>query len=161
MGGQDSKVIGLDASGRVTDFSMNDRCAAGTGRFLEVTAEALGLTVEELAGLHAAARAPATISSTCTVFAESEVISHLAKGTPRAEIVAGLHAAIASRVAGLAKRVGLTPVIVCTGGVAENAGVVAALGAVAEMSIVVPAGAQYAGALGAALLAAARIGGRR
>lgn len=161
IGGQDSKVIGLDGSGQVADFVMNDRCAAGTGRFLEVTAEALGLGVADLAALHSVARAPVAISSTCTVFAETEVISHLARGTPRPEIVAGLHGAIASRLAGLAGRVGLTPVVVCTGGVAQNAGVIAALGAAAKTSIVVPAGAQYAGALGAALLAAARNGGRR
>ena len=159
IGGQDSKVIGLDPQGRVTDFAMNDRCAAGTGRFLEVMAEALGLSLDELAALHARARSPVAISSTCTVFAESEVISHLARGVGRPEIVAGLHAAIASRLAGLGARVGFTPVVVCTGGVSCNAGVVAALSTAARTTIVVPPGAQFAGALGAALLAAARDGG--
>ncbi|MDI7274479.1 MAG: acyl-CoA dehydratase activase [Anaerolineae bacterium] len=156
IGGQDSKVIALDEAGRVADFVMNDRCAAGTGRFLEVTAEALGLKVEDLAAEHALARHPVTISSTCTVFAESEVISHLARGTPRPEIVAGLHLAIASRLVGLAGRVGLRPIVTCTGGVACNTGVVAALGEIAQAAVVVPHDAQLAGALGAALLAAAR-----
>jgi predicted CoA-substrate-specific enzyme activase len=153
VGGQDSKVIGLHRGGRVADFAMNDRCAAGTGRFLEVMAGALGLAVEELGAMHARAESPVAVSSTCTVFAESEVISHLAHGAPPADIVAGLHAAIASRVLGLAGRVGLEPVVVCTGGVAHNAGFVAALGAAAGMPIVVATGAQFAGALGAALLA--------
>lgn len=161
IGGQDSKVIALDGQGRVADFCMNDRCAAGTGRFLEVTAEAIGLRVEELAAEHARACRPVTISSTCTVFAESEVISHLARGTPRSEIVAGLHQAIASRLVGLAARVGLTPVVVCTGGVALNTGVVAALEAIGKVAIVVPPYAQMAGALGAALIAAARATERR
>ena len=161
IGGQDSKVIALDAAGRVTDFCMNDRCAAGTGRFLEVMAEALGVTVQDLGTLHILAHQPVAISSTCTVFAESEVISHLARGVPRPEIAAGLHAAVASRVLGLAGRVGLVPAIVCTGGVAHNAGVTAALGAAAGLPIVVPPNAQFAGALGAALIAATRAAGRR
>ncbi|HOG47271.1 MAG TPA: acyl-CoA dehydratase activase [Anaerolineae bacterium] len=156
IGGQDSKVIALDEAGRVSDFAMNDRCAAGTGRFLEVMAQALGLAVDQLAALHALAEQPVPISSTCTVFAETEVISHLARGVPRAGIVAGLHAAIASRVLGLAGRVGLRPVVVCTGGVARNAGFVAALGSAAQVQINVAADAQFVGALGAALLALAR-----
>jgi len=161
IGGQDSKAIGPEPGGRVADFAMNDRCAAGTGRFLEVTAEALRLTVDELGGLDAQARRPVAISSTYTVFAESEVVSHLARGTPRPEIVRDLHAAIASRLLGLAGRVGFTPLVVCTGGVARNGGVIAALSEAARMSIVVPPGAQFAGALGAALLAAAHRTGRR
>lgn len=161
VGGQDSKVIRLDATGRVADFVMNDRCAAGTGRFLEVMAEALGLAVAELAELHAQAQRPAPISSTCTVFAESEVISHLARGVARADIVAGLHAAIASRVLALAERVGLEPVLTCTGGVARNAGFVSALSAAARMPVMVSEDAQFAGALGAALLALARQAERR
>ncbi len=158
VGGQDSKVIRLDECGRVVDFVMNDRCAAGTGRFLEVMAGALALTVEQLGTLHAQARQPLPVSSTCTVFAETEVVSHLARGAARADIVAGIHAAIAGRVIGLAGRVGLEPVVVCTGGVAHNAGFVAALSDAARMSIAVPADAQFAGALGAALLALARGG---
>ncbi len=161
VGGQDSKVIGLDAAGRVVDFAMNDRCAAGTGRFLEIMAAALGLAVEELGEMHALAESPVAISSTCTVFAESEVISCLARGTARADIVAGLHAAIARRVLGLAGRVGLEPVVVCTGGVARNGGFVAALSDAAHTPVVVPAAAQFAGALGAALLALARTSERR
>jgi len=156
IGGQDSKVIRLDGAGRVLDFVMNDRCAAGTGRFLEVMADAMGLPVSELAALHARAERPASVSSTCTVFAESEVISHLARGVAPADIVAGLHAAIASRVFALAERVGLEPVLTCTGGVARNAGFVSALSSAARMPIVVAEDAQFAGALGAALLALAR-----
>jgi predicted CoA-substrate-specific enzyme activase len=161
IGGQDSKVIRLDGAGRVLDFVMNDRCAAGTGRFLEVMADALGVAVSELAALHTRAERAVPVSSTCTVFAESEVISHLARGVAPADIVAGLHAAIASRVLALAERVGLEPVLTCTGGVARNAGFVSALSSAARMPVVVPDDAQFAGALGAALLALARQAERR
>ncbi len=155
VGGQDSKVIRLDVDGRVQDFAMNDRCAAGTGRFLEVMAAALGLAVEELGPASARATRELTISSLCTVFAESEVISNLAAGEAREDIVAALHRAIARRVHGLAGRVGLEPEVVFTGGVARNAGVVRELERLVGRRLCVPAEPEFTGALGAALLAEA------
>jgi len=153
IGGQDSKVIRVHPRGYVTDFAMNDKCAAGTGRFLEVMAEALELEVEELGPLSQQSRHPVSISSTCTVFAESEVIGQMSRGAPKADIVAGIHAAIANRVAGLAGQVGLEEAVVMTGGVALNIGVVRALEKQIGSSILLPPEPQLVGALGAALLA--------
>jgi predicted CoA-substrate-specific enzyme activase len=158
IGGQDSKAIRLDASGRVVDFAMNDKCAAGTGRFLEVMAAALDVPVATLGELALQSQHPVQISSTCTVFAESEVVSHIARGAARQDIAAGVHHAIAARVLGLAARVGLEPPIVLVGGVAQNGGVVAALQR-GGREIIVPEHPQVVGALGAALYAAQK-GGR-
>lgn len=159
MGGQDSKVIRIDAAGRVHDFAMNDKCAAGTGRFLEVMAGALGVPVAELGDLALQSRGALSISSTCTVFAESEAISHMARGARREDVAAGLHQAIASRVLGLAARVGVEPAVMLTGGVALNAGLVAALEKLGACRLTVPLDPQVVGALGAALFA--RQKGRR
>jgi len=153
IGGQDSKVIRVHPRGYVTDFAMNDKCAAGTGRFLEVLADALEVRVEELGPLSQQSQHPVTISSTCTVFAESEVIGQMSRGTPKADIVAGIHAAIANRVAGLAGQVGLEETVVMTGGVAQNIGVVRALEKQIDLPILLPPEPQLVGALGAALLA--------
>lgn len=153
IGGQDSKVIRVHPRGYVTDFAMNDKCAAGTGRFLEVMAEALEVGVEELGALSQQSRQPVTISSTCTVFAESEVIAQMSRGAPKADIVAGIHTAIASRVAGLAGQVGLEEAVIMTGGVAKNIGVVRALEKQIGLPILLPPEPQLVGALGAALLA--------
>jgi predicted CoA-substrate-specific enzyme activase len=153
IGGQDSKVMRLDSRGRVIDFAMNDKCAAGTGRFLEVMAGALDVPVEELGRLALQSEHPVSISSTCTVFAESEAVSHIARGALRPDVAAGLLQAIASRVLGLAARVGLEPAIMLSGGVALNEGVVAALAKQSAHPITVPADPQVVGALGAALYA--------
>lgn len=153
IGGQDSKAIKVLPGGKVIDFAMNDKCAAGTGRFLEVMAGALEVDVKELGDLAAKARNRCTISSTCTVFAESEVISLISQGAPKADIVAGICDAIASRVAALAARVGPEPEVVLTGGVALNAGVVRALGEKLGMKISVPPEPEITAALGAALIA--------
>jgi len=153
IGGQDAKVIRLGPAGRVLNFAMNEKCAAGTGRFLEVMAQALSHPVAELADLGGRATGKVNISSTCTVFAESEVISSLAAGRPVADIVAGIHESIARRIAGLAYRVGVEPNIVVTGGVAQNRGVVAALADKLGCELHVPRFAQTNGALGAALYA--------
>lgn len=152
VGGQDSKVLRVGPNGRVLQFAMNDRCAAGTGRFLEVMARALEVSVADLDDLAAKATEPVTISSTCTVFAESEVVGHLAVGQRVEDIVAGLLDAVAARVAGLVRQVGVQPRIVMTGGVALNAGVVARLEALLGTPISVPPNCQVVGALGAALL---------
>ena len=153
IGGQDSKVIRIDERGRVLDFAMNDKCAAGTGRFLEVMAAALEVDLEELAALSAAAPRATPISSTCTVFAETEVVSLLAGGKDRAEIARGLHESIAARTSSLVYRVGLTERVMMTGGVAKNSAVVQALEEKLQLPITVPPEPQIAGALGAALLA--------
>jgi len=154
IGGQDSKVILLDENGEVRDFAMNDRCAAGCGRFLEVVARILGTDVGGLSGLAQGAEAETEISSMCVVFAESEVIGMLARGFPPAEIAAGIMRSIARRVAGLAKRVGLLPPVALTGGVALNQAMAAALGRELGESLAIPSDPRITGALGAAMLAA-------
>jgi predicted CoA-substrate-specific enzyme activase len=153
IGGQDSKCISVGPAGKVHDFVMNDKCAAGTGRFLEVMAHALEEDLVNLGQLALSAPRRATISSTCTVFAESEVITHVAAGVPKAEIIAGIHDAIAARIATLAGRISIKEDIVLTGGVARNAGVVHMLQEKLGHEIVVPGQAQLAGAIGAALIA--------
>ena len=153
IGGQDSKAVVMDENGRVVNFTMNDKCAAGTGRFLEVMARALEADLDAFGALSLTAARPAKISSLCTVFAESEVISLIAKGETRENIIAGIHEAIASRVSAMANRIGLIAPVLMTGGVARNIGVVRALEAVIGMPVVVSPQAQVAGAIGAAALA--------
>lgn len=154
IGGQDSKVILLDEAGHVKNFIMNDKCAAGTGRFLEMTARIMGVEVEELGGLHLNARGiPLHINSTCTVFAESEIISLLAKGHEREEIVAGVHYSIARRIVRLAKRIGIEDMVLFDGGPALNKGLVIALEEELMRDIIVPKNPQITTALGAAVIA--------
>jgi len=150
MGGQDTKVIRLGPGGEVLDFAMNDKCAAGTGRFLEVILGRLQVPLAEVAAQAALAHGPVTVSSTCTVFAESEVISLLAAGEPLPGIVQGLHAALASRTAALLRGVGEGELFM-SGGVALNAAMVAALARVLARPVQVLPEPQLAGALGAAL----------
>jgi predicted CoA-substrate-specific enzyme activase len=133
---------------------MNDKCAAGTGRFLEVMARALEVDLDLFGALSLQASDPAQISSLCTVFAESEVISLIARGEKRENIVAGIHDSIGSRVSALARRLGVVPPVMMTGGVAKNAGVVRALERALELPIRVTPQAQLTGAIGAAVLAA-------
>jgi len=154
IGGQDSKVIRLGQRGTAADFVMNDRCAAGTGRFLEVMARALEVPLERLGELSQRASRAAPISAMCTVFAESEVVSLVAEGVPVEEIVAGLHGAIAERIFGMVQRLGLATPVVMTGGVAHNAGVVRAIARRLGCEVAVPPGPHLVGALGAALIAA-------
>jgi len=156
IGGQDAKAISLNEQGKVIDFIINDKCASGTGRFLESAAQlVLNVPLEELGGLSAKATDKATISSTCTVFAQTEMISLLASGVSTENLVAGLHSSIASRVASMVKRIGIRPSVMMTGGVAKNAGVVAALKQELNVDITVPStlDPQFVGALGAALFA--------
>ena len=153
IGGQDSKVIAVGKNGRAIDFAMNDKCAAGTGRFLEVTARALQLDLADLGEISAQATRDVPISSICTVFAESEVITLVAEGAERADIVAGLHRAIAKRVGAMVKRIGPNPVIAFAGGVAKNSGVKHALEEALHVTLVIPPEPQIVGALGAALIA--------
>jgi predicted CoA-substrate-specific enzyme activase len=160
IGGQDSKAIRMDGGGRVLEFAMNDKCAAGTGRFLEAMARALQVDIGELCELDLGASKNLTLSSMCTVFAESEVVSLIADGVEVNEIVAGLNRAIASRIAALVKRVapdvaGLK--VAMSGGVAHNHGVVRALSSALNTEISVPQQPDTVGALGAALVARERV----
>jgi len=153
IGGQDSKVIRLDEDGMVADFVMNDKCAAGTGRFLEVMAERLDVPLSDFGKMSRAARKRAMISSTCTVFAESEVISLLSHGVGREPIIRGLCDAVADRLVGMVHRVGLAPDVVMTGGVSQNDGVRLSLERKLALRVIVPSMSQYAGAYGAAVIA--------
>lgn len=156
VGGQDTKAIALDAEGRVRDFVMNDRCAAGTGRFLEVMAAAFGLSLEEASGRALEAAEPVPIASTCTVFAESEIVSLRAHGRPTEAILAGVHAAVAARLKAMADRIALEGPVAFTGGVARSAAAVAAVRRAMGAEVLVPDHPQTTGALGAALVGAER-----
>jgi len=155
IGGQDSKLIRLDDDGTVRDFVMNDRCAAGTGRFLEVVASRLGVRLEDLGEMARCATSPAAISSMCVVFAETEIIGLLASGEAPENIVAGVQAAIASRIASMAGR-NIQEPVVFTGGVAMIPGMDRALESAIGHSIMIARDPQMTGALGAAMLAAER-----
>ena len=152
IGGQDVKVLHLE-NGTMVNFQMNDKCAAGTGRFLDVMARVLEVRVEELGMLGALSTRNVAISSTCTVFAESEVISQLSMGTDKCDIIAGIHRSVAHRVCGLVHRVGLAEPVAMTGGVAQNPGVVQALSDELGCQIHTSPLTQFNGALGAALFA--------
>lgn len=151
IGGQDAKVISLGERGNISNFVMNDKCAAGTGRFLDVMANILQLGVDELETYARKADAPVKISSTCTVFAESEVISQLSKNVELSNLIAGICNSVASRVTALAKRVGVKDKVCMSGGVAQNGGVLDALSRELKTEVVAVADAQYMGALGAAI----------
>jgi len=150
IGGQDSKVIAVE-QGRVVDFLMNDKCAAGTGKFLEYTAKALEVSIEALGSLALTSKRPAGISSMCTVFAESEVISLRARGSTKEDVAAGLLESIAQRVSVMVKQVGLKENIAFVGGVAKNAGMKAALERESGVTLFVPSEPQITGALGGSL----------
>jgi len=154
VGGQDSKAMVVDAEGKVKDFAMNDKCAAGTGRFLEVMARALEVDLHNFGAMSLKSEAPAKISSICTVFAESEVISLISKGETRENIIAGIHESAAARISSLARRIGVSEPVMMTGGVARNIGVVKALERKLGMTLEVLDQAQVNGAIGAAVLAA-------
>lgn len=153
IGGQDSKVVWIGANGRVRDFEMNDRCAAGTGRFLEMAATRLGVRLEELGAMARTSTRPAVISSMCAVFAETEIVGLLASGVSREDIVAGVQASISRRIAGMAGR-GVEAPVIFTGGVAMIPGMDAALREVLGCEVRVAPAPQMTGALGAAILAA-------
>jgi (R)-2-hydroxyacyl-CoA dehydratese activating ATPase len=154
IGGQDSKAILLDEQGKVKNFVMNDKCAAGTGRFLEVMARALEVNLDEFGAISIKAENPSKISSLCTVFAESEVVSLIARGEKRQDIIAGIHESIAARVSSMIARIGVKEPVMVTGGVALNIGVVHALEKKLGVKIEVSPYAQVNGAIGAAFLAA-------
>ena len=153
IGGQDAKVLSIDDQGRLEQFVMNDKCAAGTGRFLDVMASIFGVKVSDLSDLDGESTKVAPISSTCTVFAESEVISKLAAGDKIPDIVAGVHTSVVERTYGLVKRLGVKPVVAMTGGVALNAALRHRLEEKVGQPIVTSDLSQLNGALGAALYA--------
>ncbi|MHA1946150.1 MAG: acyl-CoA dehydratase activase [Candidatus Hodarchaeales archaeon] len=153
IGGQDSKVITVNNKGRVQDFEMNDKCSAGSGRFLEVIASALEVSIEDFGVLGLRSKNPSIISNTCTVFAESEVISRINQGAERIDIIAGIHEAIVNKTIALSARVGVRSRVSLTGGVALNPSVKILLEKGLNMNVTVPKYPQMNGALGAALLA--------
>ncbi|MDD5168792.1 MAG: acyl-CoA dehydratase activase [Syntrophales bacterium] len=152
IGGQDSKGIKLDAEGKVADFVMNDKCAAGTGRFLEVIAETLGIRLADMGEMSLTAESYVKISNTCTVFAEHEVTSRLAEGATIPEIVAGLHESIAGRVVNMVRRLGIEKDVVVTGGGAKDIGLIKALEEKIGFPVLLPPEPFLTGALGAALI---------
>lgn len=153
IGGQDAKIISLDQKGNMLNFVMNDKCAAGTGRFLDVMSSILQIKVNELECLAMQSNNPASISSTCTVFAESEVISQMALGVKRCDLVAGICESVAVRVATLARRVGVVEPVCMSGGVAKNGAVRRGLERNLNVEIYCDPLAQYFGAIGAAVCA--------
>jgi len=152
IGGQDAKCMKIN-NGRMVDFVMNDKCAAGTGRFLEITAATLGIGVEQLGDISLKRTKKLQISSFCTIFAQQEVVTLLSDGENLEDIIAGLHDALSSRVAGLARRLKVEPDVVLTGGVAKNAGIVKAMKENLGCELLIPEDPLLTGALGAAILA--------
>lgn len=153
IGGQDSKGIRLNERGEVENFNMNDKCAAGTGRFLETMANALQIPLDEFGLCALRATEAVRVSSTCTVFAETEVISHIARGKKRDDILLGVCQSIVDRIAAMVRSIGVTAPAAMTGGVAKNAAVVKLMGDRLRLPLLLPPDPQITGALGAALMA--------
>jgi len=153
LGAESSRAIRVGASGRVEAFAKNDRCAAGSGLFLETMSRVLEVPLAEMGDLSLKANGWEEVSSICAVFAESEVISHVHRGVPRERILAGVHKAVASRILETLGKVGIKSDVVATGGVAKNKAVVRELEGQIRLGITVPAEPQLVGALGAALAA--------
>lgn len=153
MGGQDTKAIRVSAVGEIVDFCMNDKCAAGTGRFLGAASSALDIPLEQLGPTALRGEKPVKVSTTCTVFAESEVLSWLGKGKKIEDILLGVHQSIAARSAGLLRRVGVEEEVTFTGGVARNLAMIEALDSKLGVKVNVSEESHYMGALGAALFA--------
>jgi predicted CoA-substrate-specific enzyme activase len=156
MGGQDTKAIKVGADGSVMDFSMNDKCAAGTGRFLSAAADVTGVGLDEIGPLSLEARSPVRLTSVCTVFVESDIMSYLAQRKTVPDILGGVHKAIGTRTMALVRRVGVEDEVTFTGGVSRNVGMVRALEAVLGRPINVSDEGHFIGALGAALFALER-----
>ncbi|HKZ78823.1 MAG TPA: acyl-CoA dehydratase activase [Pyrinomonadaceae bacterium] len=156
MGGQDAKAISIGADGQVLDFVMNDKCAAGTGRFLANAADVMGISLDEVGPLSLKGTRPVKLTTVCTVFVESDILSYLSMGKKPEDILRGVHLAIARRTISLARRVTIEPDITMTGGVARNAGMVQALEEVLATKLQVSPDAHFMGAIGAALFALER-----
>jgi len=153
IGGQDSKMIELDQNGKPVDFSMNDRCAAGTGKFIEMTGASLGVEIDDMYSMVKNHHETIEISTMCAVFAESEIIGLLQSGTPIPTILKGVFRSVAKRTLGMTGRCGIVPRLVFTGGVAMNAGVVDAIKEETGLDVSVPPDPRITGALGAAIVA--------
>jgi len=152
IGGQDAKCLKI-YNGKLIDFAMNDKCAAGTGRFLEVTAATLGIRLEDMGDISLKSTKKVQLSNLCTIFAQQEVVALLSRGEKLEDIIAGLHYALASRVATLARRLKIEPDVVLTGGVAKNIGMVEAMKEILGCELLIPEEPLLTGALGAAILA--------
>ncbi|MGD2126674.1 MAG: acyl-CoA dehydratase activase [Desulfobacteraceae bacterium] len=152
IGGQDSKAISIGANGRPTNFIMNDKCAAGSGRFIEVIADSLGIKLEDIGDISLKSNTPANISNICTIWAQQEVAARLAEGVPVPDLVAGIHESLADRVARMVKRLKVEKEVILTGGGGKNKGLVQALSEQLGCEIWVPPEPLITGALGAALL---------
>lgn len=153
MGGQDTKAISVSESGEVRDFVMNDKCAAGTGRFLSNAADVVGLSLDDIGPLSLKSSQPVRITTVCTVFVESDILSYLTQGKKIEDIMRGVHQAIAKRTVSLARRIAIEPEVTLTGGVARNIGMVRALEEVLGVRLNVSPDSHYMGAIGAALFA--------
>ncbi len=160
MGGQDAKGIKIGELGDVKDFVMNDKCAAGTGRFLASAAEALSLSLGEIGALSLEARNPVRLSTVCAVFVESDIMSYLAQGKSVEDILGGVHSAIAARTIALVRRVGIEPEVTFTGGVSMNVGMLRALEDKLQLPLNVSPESTFVGAIGAALFALERAAAR-
>jgi predicted CoA-substrate-specific enzyme activase len=156
MGGQDTKAIKVGPDGSVADFSMNDKCAAGTGRFLSAAADVIGVDLGEIGGISLRAQSPVRLTSVCTVFVESDIMSYLAQRKSVEDILGGVHKAIATRTMALVRRVGVEDEVTFTGGVSRNIGMVRALEALLGRPLNVSPEGHFIGALGAALFALER-----
>ncbi|MEA2040184.1 MAG: acyl-CoA dehydratase activase [Thermodesulfobacteriota bacterium] len=152
IGGQDSKAIKIDQTGRPTDFIMNEKCAAGSGRFLEIIADTLNIKLEDMGEISLRSSNPAKISSVCTIWAQQEVAARLTEGVPISDLVAGIHESLANRVARMAKRLRVEDKVILTGGGGKNAGLAKALSSQLGHTILIPPEPLITGALGAALL---------
>jgi predicted CoA-substrate-specific enzyme activase len=153
MGGQDCKGISVDDQGHVSNFVMNDKCAAGTGRFIELIAEAFEVPLEQIGDISLSADKSAKISSICSVFARSEALVLAREGVPKDRIIAGIHVALTQRTLGLVRRIDLLPDLVITGGIAKNKGFVKRIESELHMTALIPQEPQVTGALGAAVFA--------
>ena len=152
IGGQDAKCMKIN-NGKLLNFAMNDKCAAGTGRFLEVIAATLGIKLEDLGDISLKSAKKVEISNLCTIFAQQEIVARLSEGEKPEDIIAGLHDALASRVAALARRLKIEPDVVLTGGVAKNVGIVRAMKENLGCELLIPEDPLLTGAMGAAILA--------
>ncbi len=159
IGGQDTKAIRISKDGEILDFSMNDKCAAGTGRFLDAAASVMGLTIDEIGPVSLTSKTPLRITNVCTVFVEQEIMSHLSKGRKTEDILRGVHSAIAGRSLALMRRVGVDPEVTFTGGVSRNPGMVTALEERLGQKINVSPLSQFLGCIGAAIFALERAQG--
>ena len=157
IGGQDTKAISLDDRLNIESFVMNDKCAAGTGRFIEALSAVMGVTIDDMGRLSLLSKNPLRITSTCTVFARSEVVTLIAEGKPREDIIAGIHEALAKRLATMARKIGVRKEVFFDGGPARNIGMRKALESELGVTLVVPERPQTVTATGAAVLAARKL----